>query len=200
MRLIAALREIGLERGDRVLLRVPTGSDAALLFFAAAGGGLLLVRCSPMLTRREFGVLAAETRARLLIQADKPRGTEEALLPPIVSSPAKPQAPRRSAGSGPFAATVAEDPAFLLHTSGTSGRPKDVLHAHRAVLGRQSARAIGSRTPGSSAGLHARHRAHGFMGGRRNHPPSFRTARSFTLAGPDHRPRGRLPRTGPIPA
>jgi acyl-CoA synthetase (AMP-forming)/AMP-acid ligase II len=63
MRLIAALREIGLERGDRVLLRVPTGSDAAFLFFAAAGGRLLPVPCSPMLTRRELGVLAAATAA-----------------------------------------------------------------------------------------------------------------------------------------
>src|SRR5439155_14236856 len=33
--------------------------------------------------------------------------------------------------------TRAEDPAYLLYTSGTSGYPKGVLHAHRALLGRQ---------------------------------------------------------------
>src|SRR5207245_1818835 len=34
-------------------------------------------------------------------------------------------------------ATRAEDPAYLVYTSGTSGYPKGVLHAHRALLGRQ---------------------------------------------------------------
>ncbi len=31
----------------------------------------------------------------------------------------------------------AEDPAFLIYTSGTVGRPKGVLHAHRAAWGRR---------------------------------------------------------------
>src|SRR5207249_3070301 len=33
--------------------------------------------------------------------------------------------------------TRAEDPAYLVYTSGTTGYPKGVLHAHRALLGRQ---------------------------------------------------------------
>ena len=33
--------------------------------------------------------------------------------------------------------TRAEDPAYLVYTSGTMGYPKGVLHAHRALLGRQ---------------------------------------------------------------
>jgi acyl-coenzyme A synthetase/AMP-(fatty) acid ligase len=33
--------------------------------------------------------------------------------------------------------TRAEDPAYLVYTSGTTGCPKGVLHAHRALLGRQ---------------------------------------------------------------
>src|SRR5207237_720566 len=35
------------------------------------------------------------------------------------------------------APTRAEDPAYLVYTSGTTGYPKGVLHAHRALLGRQ---------------------------------------------------------------
>jgi acetyl-CoA synthetase len=35
--------------------------------------------------------------------------------------------------------TQANDPAYLVYTSGTTGYPKGVLHAHRAIIGRQPA-------------------------------------------------------------
>lgn len=39
----------------------------------------------------------------------------------------------------PAEKTLADDPAYLVYTSGTTGYPKGVLHAHRAMLGRQPA-------------------------------------------------------------
>jgi acyl-coenzyme A synthetase/AMP-(fatty) acid ligase len=43
----------------------------------------------------------------------------------------------RDAEPRPYAETSAEDPAFLIYTSGTIGQPKGVLHGHRSAWGRR---------------------------------------------------------------
>src|SRR6185295_18205233 len=39
----------------------------------------------------------------------------------------------------PAGRTRADDPAYLVYTSGTTGYPKGVLHAHRSLIGRAPA-------------------------------------------------------------
>ena len=136
----AALVSLGLGRGDRVLLRLDNGSDAALLFFAAIAAGLVPVTCSPLLTRRELAAIARASGARLLVQVDEPPGEAEGELPPLVLHPREVEERARRLEPAAVAATAAEDPAFLLFTSGTSGEPKGVLHAQRTILGRRPMR------------------------------------------------------------
>ena len=43
----------------------------------------------------------------------------------------------REAAAGDYADTAADDPAFLIYTSGTTASPKGVLHAQRSAFGRR---------------------------------------------------------------
>jgi acyl-coenzyme A synthetase/AMP-(fatty) acid ligase len=136
----ATLSSLGLERGDRVLLRLDNGSEAALLFFAAVAAGLVPVTCSPLLTRSELAAIAAASGARLLVQEDDARGAGDGALPPLILHPREIEQRARRLEPAPATTTAAEDPAFLIFTSGTSGRPKGVLHAQRTILGRRPMR------------------------------------------------------------
>lgn len=132
----AGLLALGLKPGDRVMIRMGNEADYVLVYFAALAAGLVALPSSPQLTADEAaflmenaGVAAvvvgagfakpAEARGRLWLDA----GDIAAM--------------KAGAPLPDYADTAAEDPATLVYTSGTTSRPKGVLHAHRAVWGRR---------------------------------------------------------------
>lgn len=130
----AGLSATGLSQGDRVLLRIGHSSDFPLLFFGAIAGGYVPVPTSPQLTLSETSAILEDSGARLILHDGKtgfPPKTAALVLGPSEISGLKQAAP------GSFADTGADDPAFLIYTSGTSGTPKGVLHAHRAAAARR---------------------------------------------------------------
>ncbi len=130
------LLDAGLQRGDRLLIRLDNTSDYALLFFAAIAAGLVPVPTSSQLTEDEARFLAADSGATAIAEAphlaisDLPDGMLRLSADSI--SRLLRESPR-----GAYAATQADDPAFLIYTSGTTANPKGVLHAQRSVLGRR---------------------------------------------------------------
>ncbi len=130
----AGLLGCGLRPGDRVLLRLGNTSDFALLYFGAIAAGLVAVPSSAQLTGQEARFLLADSGASALVVAD-----DLAIEAPDgigVLGPRDIAAWRGSPERAAYAHTAPEDPAFLVYTSGTTGRPKGVLHAHRSALGR----------------------------------------------------------------
>ncbi len=133
----AGLLKCGLRPGDRLLLRLPNDSDYALLFFGAIAAGIVPVPVSAQLTESEAAALLEDSAAAAVavgggLAAPPGRalvlGADE--LARLKATPPLPD----------YAATAAEAPAYMIYTSGTSGRPKGVVHAQRVVLGREPMR------------------------------------------------------------
>ena len=129
----AGLLARGLKRGDRVLVRLPNGSDYALAFFGAITAGLVPVPSSPQLTEGEARYLLENAGAEALISTP-----ELAISGAANCIDARDLAAmRNSSPDADYADTDAEEPAFLIYTSGTSRHPKGVLHAQRSAWGRR---------------------------------------------------------------
>lgn len=131
----AGLLGLGLEPGDRLLIRLGNTSDYALLHFGAMAAGIISLPTSPQLTAEEVQFLIDDAEARAV-------ATSDALavpLPPGVARVSPDDVARWRAEASPaaYGLTRADDPAFLVYTSGTTGRPKGVLHAHRSAWGRR---------------------------------------------------------------
>ncbi len=134
-RLATGLRDLGLQPGARLMIRMGNTSDYALLFFAAIAAGCVPIPSSAQLTAEEAAFLLKDSGAQVLAQS-----ADLALQPPpgvqVLDSVAI-AALRNGSAPLDYADTAAEDPAFLIYTSGTTGQPKGVLHAQRSAWGRR---------------------------------------------------------------
>lgn len=119
----------GLQPGDRVAIKLPDGCDWVAGFLGAIWAGLIAVAVNPRIPAAEwqyildeagFSAILAESdddtpspwRERVVRADDWRRELER--VRPIEARPMDPEAP-----------------AFWCHSSGTSGKPKAVVHPHR---------------------------------------------------------------------
>ena len=155
-RMAALLEDLGLAAGERVLIRLANCLEYPIAFLGTLKRGAIAVPTSTLLTGDEVRHLALDSGAAVLVTD---AGTVAAMrdmldaLPTlrdvlVLGGPVERTAGRcrvhdltarlgATSRVAPAADTSAEDPAYLVYTSGTTGYPKGVLHAHRALLGRQ---------------------------------------------------------------
>jgi acyl-coenzyme A synthetase/AMP-(fatty) acid ligase len=138
-RLAAGFRSLGLEPGARVMIRMGNEANAALAYFAAIAAGYVALLASSQLTFEEADFLRRDCGAAALLLGAifEDEAHEDAA---VVLREADLARISRVTPLADYADTGADDPAYLVYTSGTTSRPKGVLHAHRAAWGRRPMR------------------------------------------------------------
>lgn len=129
----AGLLARGLAPGDRVLLRLGNTPEFPVAFLGAIAAGLVPVPTSSQLTAEEITKMAADLDPALVIA-----GAGIAL--PDHPAPVLTEAALRgfeALAPCDYALGDPERLAYLVFTSGSSGRPRAVAHAHRAIWARQ---------------------------------------------------------------
>jgi acetyl-CoA synthetase len=140
------LRDLGVAVGDRVLVRLPNSIDYPTAFFGTLKRGAIAVPTSTLLTADEVRYLVEDSgAAAMVIDAagwDAMRAKLEGvgnLRHVIIAGAALAAALANVQRIEPAQRSRANDPAYLVYTSGTTGYPKGVLHAHRSLIGRAPA-------------------------------------------------------------
>lgn len=137
--LATALREEhGVGKGDRVAICSANNPEWIIAFWAAVSLGAIAVGMNSMWAAPEIGYGLSLTTPTVVI-ADAPRRAliagAASGIPVLSVEEDLPAVFARYAGAAlPPDPAGEDDPAVILFTSGTSGRPKGAVHSHRNVL------------------------------------------------------------------
>ena len=157
------LTSFGLHREQRVALLLPDAIDFPVCFWGAIKAGVVPIPLNTLLTAEQYGYILADSRARALIvspallQVVQPiLGGLSELTHLIVAGGDAPvygfslQA-ELAAQPETFttAATAADETAFWLYSSGSTGAPKGARHVHTSMI--ETARLYGQGVLGISA-------------------------------------------------
>lgn len=146
-RFASMLQALGVRRGDVVVCYAEQGLHAALAHLAAYKLGAVIAPLSLLYGKDTLRHAINDSRSRLVVTTrsawDAVPGLRDA-LPCLETVVVAGGAHDDEIDSDRFwdysplsaiARTSANDPALLLYTSGSTGLPKGILHAHRLILG-----------------------------------------------------------------
>jgi acetyl-CoA synthetase len=149
-RIANVLRGLGVERGDRVTVLLPSLPETAAAFIAVYKLGGILLSLSQLYGDDGIAHRLSDSQSKVLITDGNNRGRLEGMRDRIASLERVlvlnagnslvgddvdlDNAMRDASSDFDAVDTAADDPAQLYYSSGTTGQAKGILHAHRYLL------------------------------------------------------------------
>jgi acetyl-CoA synthetase len=128
------LRAAGVEAGDRVAMLLPPTPETAAAFLGTWKAAAILLSMSVLYGDEGIRHRLTDSRAKVLVtNVENAARVEPGLVDRVLVLDEE----LLASGSSSFTpvGTLAEDPAQLYYTSGTTGLAKGIVHAHRYLLG-----------------------------------------------------------------
>jgi acyl-coenzyme A synthetase/AMP-(fatty) acid ligase len=143
-----ALADMGLKKGDKIIIIADNCNQYLDMLWVAAKAGLAISSPNPQLSRQQLSQLINSSGARAIIMGGNYRDLVKSLRPELeevesyivigasdrgiksyeeLVSSYSPSEPRVEVGD--------EDLLFLAFSGGTTGAPKQIMHTHRSLLG-----------------------------------------------------------------
>lgn len=117
--------------GDRIILQLGNTAAFPIAYLSAIAAGAIPVPLSSQLTAPEVNAIHATIRPALTIRAAGMTQADGPTLPTDALDQFRSRPPAEFALGDPGR------PAYIIYTSGTSGKPRAVVHAHRAIWARR---------------------------------------------------------------
>jgi acetyl-CoA synthetase len=134
------LISLGLAKGDRVAMCMPMTPDVVTILYACLKLGLVVVPIFGGFGPGAIATRLADSGAKYVFTAEhlERRGKKLPLAEKIPAALRILDWTRAAGPDVPTAVLDSEDPALLLYTSGTTGKPKGCVHTHAGALAQTS--------------------------------------------------------------
>ncbi|MGI9110666.1 MAG: acyl-CoA synthetase [Gaiellaceae bacterium] len=136
-----ALLALGVERGDRFVIRAPNSLDYAATFLGGMKIGAVPIPSNTLFRAWEVGHTIENSDSKLVLTSADVRDPVDEVAPQCPTPPHVlllesefADLMSRAAPELDAADTGANDPAYAIYTSGSTGKPKGVEHAHRMIV------------------------------------------------------------------
>jgi malonyl-CoA/methylmalonyl-CoA synthetase len=129
----ALLRRLGVEPGDRVAIATPEKPSFLVAHLAALYSGAVALPLNPRYTADELRFFLEDSAARVVVAGDEQRDVIESLrsgLPELRAVLHDQEAWNAPPAHFIEPAPNPDNPCLMLYSSGTTGRPKGVVHSH----------------------------------------------------------------------